>query len=169
MSVLEGLGFYISKRVGRAIIDYKMIEEGDRIAVAVSGGKDSITLLRILADRRKFVPIHYELVAVHVDFGFHPLQTKYLIRLFNDLNVPYSIEKSDILKKTDLKKINCFWCSWNRRREVFCAADRLKCKKVAFGHHKDDIAQTMLMNLFFMERYLPCAPGRSCSQARLSS
>jgi len=76
-----------------------MIEEGDRIAVAVSGGKDSITLLRILADRRKFVPIHYELVAVHVDFGFHPLQTKYLIRLFNDLNVPYSIEKSDILKK----------------------------------------------------------------------
>ncbi|HQJ15916.1 MAG TPA: ATP-binding protein [Candidatus Omnitrophota bacterium] len=149
MAVLEGLEFYISKRAGRAIIDHKMIDDGDRIAVAVSGGKDSLTLLQILADRRKFVPIRYDLVAVHVDFGFHPRQTKYLIRRFKSMGIPYSIEKSDILKRTDPEKINCFWCAWNRRRELFCAADRLNCGKVAFGHHKDDIAQTMLMNLFF--------------------
>ena len=149
MAVLEGLEFYISKRVGRATIDHRMIDEGDRIVVAVSGGKDSLTLLQVLADRRKFVPIHYDLVAVHVDFGFHPKETKALIRYFKRLKVPYIIEKSDVLKKTDSRKINCFWCAWNRRRIIFCAASRLKCKKIAFGHHKDDIAQTMLMNLFF--------------------
>jgi tRNA 2-thiocytidine biosynthesis protein TtcA len=149
MAVLEGLEFYISKRAGRAIIDHGMIDDGDRIAVAVSGGKDSLTLLQILADRRKFVPISYELVAVHVDFGFHPRETKQLVGHFKRLKVPYHIVKSDVLKKTDPDEINCFWCSWNRRRELFCAADRLKCGKVALGHHKDDIAQTMLMNLFF--------------------
>jgi tRNA 2-thiocytidine biosynthesis protein TtcA len=149
MAVLEGLEFYISKRMGRASIDHSMIEDGDRIAVAVSGGKDSLTLLQILADRRKFVPIHYDLVAVHVDFGFHPRETRNLVRRFKALKIPYRIEKSDILKKTDPKKINCFWCSWNRRKILFCAASRLKCRKIAFGHHKDDIAQTMLMNLFF--------------------
>jgi tRNA 2-thiocytidine biosynthesis protein TtcA len=149
MAVLEGLEFYISKRAGRAIIDHRMIDDGDRIAVAVSGGKDSLTLLQVLADRRKFVPIHYDLVAVHVDFGFHPQETKGLIRFFKKLKVPYVIEKSDVLKKTDPREINCFWCSWNRRKTLFCVADRLKCAKVAFGHHKDDIAQTMLMNLFF--------------------
>lgn len=149
MAVLEGLEFYISKRAGRAIIDHGMIEDGDRIAVAVSGGKDSMTLLQVLADRRKFVPIRYDLVAIHIDFGFHPRQTRSLIGHFKALGVPYVVEKSDILKRTDPKKINCFWCAWNRRRELFCAADRLKCRKVAFGHHKDDIAQTLLMNLFF--------------------
>jgi len=149
MAVLEGLEFYISKRMGRAIIDHDMIKEGDRVAVAVSGGKDSLTLLQILADRKKFVPIKYDLVAVHVDFGFHPKETKSLVKRFKALKIPYVIEKSDILKKTDPKKINCFWCSWNRRKILFCAANRMKCKKIAFGHHKDDIAQTMLMNLFF--------------------
>jgi tRNA 2-thiocytidine biosynthesis protein TtcA len=149
MSVLEGLEFYISKRAGRAIIDHGMVDDGDRIAVAVSGGKDSLTLLQILSDRKKFVPINYELVAVHVDFGFHPRQTKDLVSRFKRMKIPYHIVRSDVLKKTDPRKINCFWCSWNRRRELFCAADRLKCRKVAFGHHKDDIAQTMLMNLFF--------------------
>jgi tRNA 2-thiocytidine biosynthesis protein TtcA len=149
MAVLEGLEFYISKRAGRAIIDHGMIDDGDRIAVAVSGGKDSLTLLQILSDRRKFVPISYEVIAVHVDFGFHPLQTKELVRRFKRLKVPYIIVRSDVIKKTDPAKVNCFWCSWNRRRELFCAADSLKCRKVAFGHHKDDIAQTMLMNLFF--------------------
>ena len=70
MGILQGPEFYISKRVGSAIMDYKMLSEGDKIAVAVSGGKDSLTLLRILNDRRKFVPIKYSLVAVHIDLGY---------------------------------------------------------------------------------------------------
>lgn len=70
MGVLQGTEFYISKRVGKAIIDYQMLAEGDRIAVAVSGGKDSLALLRVLNDRRAFVPIKYEVVAVHVDLAY---------------------------------------------------------------------------------------------------
>jgi len=149
MPVLEGTEFNISKRMGRAIIDHKMIDDGDRIVVAVSGGKDSLTLLKVLNDRRKFVPIKYDIVAVHVDFGYHPREVKALAGYFRKIKVEYHIEKSNVLKKTDPRDINCFWCSWNRRKALFCAADRLKCRKVAFGHHKDDIAQTMLMNLFF--------------------
>ena len=70
MPVFQGPEFYISKRVGRAIMDYKMLSEGDKIAVAVSGGKDSLTLLRVLNDRRAFVPIKYEVLAVHIDSGY---------------------------------------------------------------------------------------------------
>ncbi|MCU0650672.1 MAG: hypothetical protein MUC52_00360 [Candidatus Omnitrophica bacterium] len=168
MSVIEGLEFYISKRAGRAIIDHKMINDGDRIAVAVSGGKDSLTLLRVLSDRRKFVPIRYDLVAVHVDFGFHPQQTKKLIKYFRSLKVPYHIIRSDVLKKTDPSKINCFWCAWNRRKELFCAADGLKCSKVAFGHHKDDIAQTMLMNLFFHGEISAMCPNQSLFNGKIT-
>ncbi len=149
MSTLEGIEFYISKRTGRAITDYDMIGEGDTVLVAVSGGKDSLTLLRVLRDRQKFVPVKYKLIAAHVDFGFHPAMTRKLVRYFRKLKVPYRIVKSDALKKADPKKINCFWCAWNRRKELFCLADKLGCTKVAFGHHKDDIVQTTLLNLFF--------------------
>ena len=69
MSVLQGPEFYISKRVGKAIIDYKMLSDGDKIAVAVSGGKDSLTLLRVLVDRRKFVSIKYDILALHIRFS----------------------------------------------------------------------------------------------------
>jgi len=149
MSVLQGMEFYISKRVGRAIIDYSMLSEGDRIAVAVSGGKDSLTLLRLLKDRQKFVPIKYSLLAVHVDLGYPRSFAKPLERYFKKLGVPYHIEQCLELKKTKRSQINCFWCSWNRRKTLFTVADRYGCNKVALGHHKDDIAQTILLNLFF--------------------
>ncbi len=149
MPVLEGIEFTISKLMGRAIIDHSMIDDGDKVAVAVSGGKDSLTLLNILNDRRKFVPIKYDISAVHVDFGYHSGQIGDLRRCISGMKIPFHVIRSAVLKKTPPDKINCFWCSWNRRKELFLAADRLKCNKIAFGHHKDDIAQTMLMNLFF--------------------
>lgn len=149
MSKLSGKEFYISKRVGRAIMDYGMLAEGDRIAVAVSGGKDSLTLLKVLQDRREFVPIKYEVVAVHVDQGYPKSCAKSLERFFKKVKVPYHIESIDVLKKTKPADINCFWCSWNRRKALFTATDRLGCKKVALGHHKDDIVETIMMNMFF--------------------
>jgi tRNA 2-thiocytidine biosynthesis protein TtcA len=149
MPDLSGPGFYISKRIGRAIMDYGMLSEGDKIAVAVSGGKDSLTLLRILNDRRKFVPIKYELVAIHVDSGYPKSCAAKLEKYFRKLGVKYQIEKDDAIRKTPNKDINCFWCSWNRRKVLFQTADRLKCNKVAFGHHLDDIIETILLNLFF--------------------
>jgi tRNA 2-thiocytidine biosynthesis protein TtcA len=150
MSVIQGPEFYISKRVGKAIIDYGMIADGDKILVAVSGGKDSLTLLRVLNDRRKFVPIKYELFAVHIDMGYPCHHPKILSEYFKKHGIDYHIEKVSILKPGQTRKdISCFWCSWNRRKALFETAQRFGCTKVAFGHHKDDIIETTLMNLFF--------------------
>jgi len=149
MSVIQGTEFYISKRVGKAITDYNMLSDGDKICVAVSGGKDSLTMLRVLQDRQAFVPIEYKLLAVHVDMGYPCQHPKILAEYFKKHNVEYHIEKIDILKGKTRKDISCFWCSWNRRKALFSVADRFGCSKVALGHHKDDIVETTLLNLFF--------------------
>ncbi len=149
MATLNGIEYFISKRMGKAIMDYKMLSDGDKILVAVSGGKDSLTLLQVLNDRRKFVPIKYELLAVHIDMGYPCQHPKLLARHFKKIGVDYHIEKIDILKGKSRKDISCFWCSWNRRKALFNVADRLGCTKVALGHHHDDIIETILMNLFF--------------------
>ncbi len=146
---MSGPEFYISKRMGRAIMDYKMLREGDKVCVAVSGGKDSLALLKVLNDRRSFVPIKYDLLAMHVDSGYPRSCARKLVRFFKGLGVDYHIEKDDALRKTPKNKIDCFWCSWNRRRALFQAADRLGCTKIALGHHMDDIIETVLMNIFF--------------------
>ncbi len=160
MSVIEGAGFYISKRVGRAIMDYKMLSRGDKIAVGVSGGKDSLVLLKLLVDRQKFVPITYEVIAVHVDTGYPSSCAAGLSRYFKKLGVRFYIEKIDALRKTKKKDINCFWCSWNRRKAMFEASDRLGCTKVALGHHKDDIVETVLMNVFFHGEFSAMSPNQ---------
>ena len=167
MPVFEGPEFYISKRVGRAIMDYKMLAEGDKIAVAVSGGKDSLTLLRVLNDRRKFVPIKYDIVAVHIDLGYPRSSARALEKYFKKIGVSYHIEKVDTLRKTKKKDINCFWCSWNRRKALFETADRLGCTKVAFGHHKDDIIETILMNMFFHGEFSAMAPRQELFKGKI--
>lgn len=158
MSVLQGTAFYISKRIGRAIMDYRMLDDGDKIAVAVSGGKDSLTLLHMLNERRKFVPVKYELLAVHVDMGPMYGDSRLLAGYLDTLGIPYHIEKVDTLRDVPLKEISCFWCSWNRRKALFEAADRFGCRKVALGHHKDDIIETMLLNLFFQGEISAMSP-----------
>lgn len=150
MSVITGPGFYISKKMGKAMTDYGMISEGDKILVAVSGGKDSLTMLHLLNERKKFVPVKYELLAVHVDMGYPCHRPEILSKYFSSLGVKYHIAKVDILKGGKTRKdISCFWCSWNRRKALFETADKLGCTKVALGHHYDDIIETMLLNLFF--------------------
>jgi tRNA 2-thiocytidine biosynthesis protein TtcA len=149
MPALQGPEFYISKRVGKAITDYNMLADGDKILVAVSGGKDSLTMLQVLHDRRKFVPIKYDLLAVHVDMGYPCHHPKILSEHFKSLGIDYHIEKIDILKGKSRKDISCFWCSWNRRKALFETADRMGCTKVALGHHRDDIIETTLLNMFF--------------------
>jgi len=149
MSRPEGAEFYISKLVGKAIMDYHMLTDGDRIAVGVSGGKDSLTLLKVLKDRQAFVPIRYELLAVHVDMGYPISLASGLRRYFKKIGVEFHIEKNSALRKLKEDKINCFWCSWNRRKSLFELAHRLGYAKVALGHHKDDVVETILMNMFF--------------------
>ncbi|MEI6631694.1 MAG: ATP-binding protein [bacterium] len=168
MAVLDGTEFYISKRVGRAIMDYKMLKPGDKIAVAVSGGKDSLTLLRVLEDRKAFVPIRYELLAIHVDLGYPRSYARSLEQYFKKIGVKYHIERVDVLKKTKPKDITCFWCSWNRRKALFETADRFGCAKVALGHHKDDIIETILLNMFFQGEISAMSPKQELFKGKIT-
>ncbi len=141
----------ISKRIGKAIFNYKMIEEGDKILVAVSGGKDSVTLLNDLVKRQRSFPIKYTLVAVHIQTDFCTCCDKNkLAEYFESLGVEYIIKDVGVIKR--LKpgfKMNCYWCSNQRRLELMKIAGEIGASKVALGHHLDDIAETLLMNICF--------------------
>jgi len=138
--------------MGKAIHRYGLIDDGDRILAGVSGGKDSLTLLRLLQERRTRVPIGYELVAVHIDLGFDSERAKILKDFFEAQNLPYHIELTDIGRRansSENRENPCFLCSWERRKRLFHLAHRLQCNKIALGHHKDDIIETLLLNIFY--------------------
>jgi tRNA 2-thiocytidine biosynthesis protein TtcA len=165
---LQTEAYFLSKRVGKAIADYNMIDDGDKILVAVSGGKDSLSLLKILNDRRSFVPIKYELLAVHVDMGYHCVHPKILADYFKRHGYKYHIRKIDILKGKGRSDISCFWCAWNRRKALFETAAKFGCRKVALGHHKDDIIETILLNLFFNGEISAMAPKQELFKGRIT-
>ncbi|MBL7130359.1 MAG: tRNA 2-thiocytidine(32) synthetase TtcA [Candidatus Omnitrophica bacterium] len=163
----EKFSYFLSKKVGKAVMDYKMLGNGDRILIAVSGGKDSMTLLKILEERRSFVPIKYELVAVHVDMGYKCIHPKILGQYLEKNSFKYYIKKLNILKETPREKMTCFWCSWNRRKALFEAADKLGCNKIALGHHKDDIIQTFLLNLVFQGEISTMSPRQELFNGKI--
>jgi len=159
MRNLTKTGQYISNRIGRAIESYDLIKDKDRILVAVSGGKDSLSLLRLLNERRKWAPVSYELIAVHVETDYKggcTAKKGMLKKLFEKEGVKYRFEKIAILK--DDRKVSCFWCSWNRRKALFTLADKLKCTKVALGHHMDDIIETLMLNMFYHGEFAAMNP-----------
>jgi len=137
------------KAVNRAVREFKLIEDGDRIAVGVSGGKDSRVLLDLLV-RGVDIPGTYEVVAVHIDgagVGLPALDPS-LVPWFREVGVEYEIAPLEV-PEDELLPMDCFRCSWNRRKALFFAADRMGCNKVAFGHHADDAAVTTLMSLMY--------------------
>ena len=143
-------GQLISSKIGQAIGDYSLIEEGDKILVAVSGGKDSLALLHLLAARRSWSPVYFEISAAHVesDLACSTAAPKpRLEEMFQDLNVPYFFRSIKVLDEQ--MGTTCFWCSWNRRKMLFNLAAETGCNKIALGHHKDDIIETILLNLFY--------------------
>lgn len=157
---ISRLEYFISKKVGKAIVDYNLIEDGDRVLVAVSGGKDSLLLLRILKHRQSWVPIEYGLIAAHIQTDYRCsgcVHSKVLEKIFKGYNLDYCIKKIKIFPpkadpptaENEKIRVSCFWCAWNRRKTLFEIAQKFGCNKVAFGHHMDDIIQTQLMNLFF--------------------
>jgi len=145
----NGTFYFTSKKVGKAIWDYKMLKEGDKVLVAVSGGKDSLSLVKILKERIKFVPINYEIVACFVDMGFKWANKDILINYFELESIPFVIADPPKAWKGEEEPYGCFWCSWNRRKSLFDIAHELRCTKIAFAHHMDDIIETILLNLFF--------------------
>lgn len=168
MGTLKGTEYFISKSMGRAMMDYKMLAAQDKIAVAVSGGKDSLTLLRLLIDRQAFVPVKYDLVAIHIDLGYPKSSAARLERYFKQLDVEYKIIKPDVFKKTDRSKINCFDCSHKRRKELLRAANQLGCTKVALGQHLDDLVETLLLNLFYRGEITTLLPKQELSKSKIT-
>ena len=140
----------------RAIDDYSMIEEGDKIAVGVSAGKDSLTLLCAMAYLRRFYPKKFELIAITIDMGFEGgMDFTPIKELCEKLDVPYHIIPTEISKIIfDVRKESnpCSLCAKMRRGALHTAAKELGCTSVALGHHFDDVVETFMLNLFFEGR-----------------
>ncbi|MBQ8357461.1 MAG: tRNA 2-thiocytidine(32) synthetase TtcA [Clostridia bacterium] len=142
--------------VRRAVDDYNMIEDGDRIAVGISGGKDSLTLVAGLAAMRRFYPKRYEVMAITVDMGFEGGSDFSEIEAFcRELDVPYHVVKTDIYNiifNIRKEKSPCALCSKMRRGVLHNTARDLGCNVVALGHHQDDVIDTFMLNLFYEGR-----------------
>ncbi len=141
--------------VRRAVDDYGMIEEGDVIAVGISGGKDSLALLETLAEMRRFYPKKYEVKAVTIDMGFPGVDHSGIEAFCQRFGVEYKVVRTDIAKIIfDVRKEPnpCSLCAKMRRGSLHAAAQELGCNKVALGHHFDDVVETFMMNLFFEGR-----------------
>ncbi|MBI5509724.1 MAG: tRNA 2-thiocytidine(32) synthetase TtcA [Deltaproteobacteria bacterium] len=140
-------------RVGRAIEDFELIVPGDRILVAVSGGKDSWGLLWALLKKQAASPFHFDLVAYHLDQGQPGHDTKPIAAHLEALGVPHEIGFQDtykrVLELTEPGKVYCSVCAHFRRAILYKAATKHGCNKVALGHHRDDLIETLLLNILF--------------------
>ncbi|MBF0477952.1 MAG: adenine nucleotide alpha hydrolase family protein [Candidatus Omnitrophica bacterium] len=151
----------ILSQIEEGIRAYHILEEGDRILAAISGGKDSLTMLHFLKQIQASSKVHFDLSAVHIKTDFHCgscVHREMLKDVFERLDVPYVIK--DIKVLDEQKQTNCFWCSWCRRKCLFETARELGCNKIAFGHHKDDIVETVLLNLFFKGEISTMTPNQ---------
>jgi tRNA 2-thiocytidine biosynthesis protein TtcA len=152
--------YWLLKDLNKAIRDFNMIQDHDRIAVAVSGGKDSLSLLRLLDVRRASSREKYSLFAIHIigdARGPHKLEDKNLMDWLAAKGYEYAIEPM-IIADDETLPMTCQRCTWNRRRTIFKIAHKNGCNKIAFGHHADDLAQTTLLNLIYSGKIETMAP-----------
>lgn len=150
------MGQYLEREVrrlfGKAVHGYGLINDGDRIAVAFSGGKDSVLLLHLLQERLSYIPIRYDLFALYVDLGFDPKMPEIVQSFLGAKNIPYEIVRTDFGTKShgkDNRENPCFMCSRLRRKTVFQVAWNRGYKKIAFGHNQDDIIETFFLNVCY--------------------
>ena len=149
---LDKLRIRLTKRFHKACADYGLIADGDHILVGLSGGKDSLALVELLGKRAQVYVPRFKVTAVHVrvkERDYHS-DLSYLEDFCARVRVPFVVRNTKIIEKQETKeKHPCFLCSWYRRKALFDVAQELGCNKIAFGHHKDDLVETLLMNLIF--------------------
>ncbi len=152
----------LRRMTGRAIQDFNMIEDGDKIMVCLSGGKDSYAMLHILRSLQKSAPIHFDIVAVNLDQKQPGFPEHILPEYLESIGVPYHIVNRDtysvVKSKIPEGKTTCGLCSRLRRGTLYAFAEEIGATKIALGHHKDDIVETMFLNMFYGSRLSSMPP-----------
>lgn len=145
----------------KAVDDYSMIQDGDRIAVGISGGKDSLTMLYALTNLQRFYQKKFEIEAISVNLGFNDFDLTDIVNLCKDMKVNYTIvnsEIADIVFSERKEKNPCSLCAKMRKGAFNEKAKELGCNKIAYAHHKDDIIETMIMSLLYEGRFYSFSP-----------
>lgn len=141
------------KKVGRAVVEHRMIADGDRIMVCVSGGKDSYALLDVLELLRRRAPVRFELIAVNIDQGWPGYDTARIEAHLRGMEVEYRMINEDYARTVEALlepgQTPCVLCSRFRRGVLYRLAGELECTKIALGHHADDLIETLVLNLFY--------------------
>lgn len=159
----------LNRALGKALHDYDMIREGDRIAVGLSGGADSLALLWLLAERRQRVRVPYELRAVYVDPGFGGGAAEAVTPFCERIGVPLRVEWTDygLQGHGPANRENpCFLCARLRRKRLFEVADELECGTLALGHNKDDVIETLFLNMCYAGEISTMRPAMELFQGR---
>ncbi len=159
----------LNRAVGKCLHRYNMISEGDRIAVGLSGGKDSLTMTWILNKRRHRIPVNYKLFAVYIDpgfkGGFSEQLEKYCHNMGSNLRIDYT-DYGVLAHSIENRENPCFLCSRLRRKRLFEIAEELGCNKLALGHNKDDIIETLFLNMCYAGEISTMVPSQPIFQGR---
>ena len=180
MTELQRLDKRIGERFVKAFATYRLLEDGDRVLVGLSGGKDSLCLTEMLGRRARIHHPRFTVEALHVrmqDVDYRT-STDYIEQFCRDLGVPLHIVTTSFPQPPETEPRNghgmgtddlrtahakekpvCFLCSWQRRKQLFNMAQQLGCNKIALGHHQDDLLVTALMNLFYQSRFATMPPS----------
>ncbi|MCL2792463.1 MAG: tRNA 2-thiocytidine biosynthesis TtcA family protein [Spirochaetaceae bacterium] len=158
------------KQVGKGINRFKMIQEGDEVLLAVSGGKDSLVLALALSIRLKWLPVKYKLKALNVNWREYPLPEPLLAQIsafFDKLEIPFESHTADMQPSSFKNRFNCYLCARNRKRILFEYAAKHNINKIATGHHMDDIAETTLINLCLRGNFSTMMPVQEFFNGKL--
>ncbi len=161
----------LNRTMGKALHRYRMIADGDRIAVGISGGKDSFSLMWLLEDLRQRAPVSYELVPIYIDPGFDPARGRIIREIGRRHGWETIVDYTDcgLVAHSDLNRENpCFLCSRLRRKRLFILADRSGCNKIALGHNKDDLIETLFMNILYAGEISTMLPVQEFFQGKLT-
>jgi len=161
----------INRLVGQAMHRYRMLADGDRVMIAVSGGIDSLVLAWLLLRWLDKAPIHYELLAVHLDMGFGGGELDLVRAQLQRLRIPMLLEQTDFGQRALVAeggKGGCYHCARQRRNRLFALAEQQGCNKLAFGHHQEDIIETFFLNLFYAGNLSAMAPKQKLFDGRLA-